>query len=151
MSKNLYDDVKVAGLVVAAVTADSDNSGNDTGTGVDMFGARDGMLVISTTKLVTGIDSFGLYTSDIQAFSPGTTNVVTITQDVSNSTGSLTQTSNVISAIATTGVYVYHAQNLERYVRVKYDGNHATDALGVNLIGLNLEQSPAPTSAKSAY
>ena len=115
-----------------------------------MVGARDGMLVISTQVLVTGIDSFALYTSDVQGFTTASTNIVTITQDVSNSTGSLTQTSNVISAIGTTGVYVYHAQELERYVRIKYDGNHATDSLGVNLIGLHLEKAPA-ADATSAY
>ena len=149
MALNLTNAMYVRNALSPQIMTDADNK-NFTAE-LDMLGTwRDAILIISWNASTSDINDISIHSSDVTGFTESSSNIVTITQDVTNSAAEVTIASNVIASIATTGVYTFHLQNLERYVNCEFDGENVADTGSMVLIGINGQQAPY-AAAESAY
>ena len=146
LNKDLISSIRVGQLVAPATVSDSDNQ---SGTELDIGTAKEGTFIISITKTTNGLTGVGLYTNEVTGFTEAAGNRVTLTQDLVNSTGTLTLTTNEFD-VAVTGIYVFHATNLKRFVNVEYDGDDADSIISIIFIAHNLQKAPY-AAATSAY
>jgi len=146
LNKDLISSIRGGQLVAPATTSDSDNQ---SGTELDIGTTKEGTFIVSITKGTTGLTGVGLYTDVTTGFTEAVGNRVTLTQDTVNSTGTVTLTTNEFD-LDTTGIYIFNAKDLKRFVNVEYDGDDADSIISMIFIGHNLGKAPY-AAATSAY
>lgn len=149
MSRNPLDVWTVKSIVKAAAmtNADDKNADAEIDLGADV---KNAIWIISAAVDSSDFNELSIHTSDVTGFSNSSSNICTITQDVSNSAATVVINSNIISDITTDGVYSFFVENLERYVNIDYDAEKTSQRAAMVLIGVDVQQNPK-ASRESSY
>jgi len=140
---------KIRAVQLLKPTTMSDVDAKTTGE-FDIGTSKQGIWIINLAKGTTGVTNLAIYTSATGTFTPGSTNICTITQDTLNSTEEDTVTTNEIVAIDADGIYIFQVENLKRYVEVVYDGDDADSIISMCLVCDALVEAPY-AAARTAY
>ena len=136
--RDLASQFREVQIVSPAIVSNSDDQ---SGTESDLGMARRGTLICSIEKGTTGCTDIGVYTSETSSFTESSLNRVTITQDTTNSTGTVTVTSNEFD-LNTTGIYVFDCKDLKRYVNIEYDGDDTDSIISFVILAHQLREKP---------
>lgn len=151
MSLNRSHETRYGMLVVPSASVDSEGH---TGVDLDIGTARDGDLIVMIEYTSgNGITEMTVCTSDVDSFTCAvTTNGISdVTVDATRSTGTITvDAAGLIGPIAADGIYIFHCENLERYVNVEYDCDDTGSVITILFEAYNMEQAPY-TAATTAY
>ncbi len=149
MSKDLISSARIVNLVNNAATS---NAEGQSATAVDIGHGRYGTLILTVNWTSdAGPTEIGVYSEEDSTITEIAGSRIKITQDTVNSTSTTVQTTaNVIDEITEDGIFIYHVQDLKRYVTIFWDGDDANTVWTANLVVHDQEYNPY-AAAKTAY